>query len=189
MRKLASIQKITNLSPIEGADNIEVASVLGWKVVVKKGEFYVGELVVYCEIDSILPDWPEFKFLKPRGMRIKTIRLKGQISQGICFKLDIVSVFKAISYGVISINQKIEVIHREGYDVTQMLGIIKYEPPCIHSNGPNKPKGNFPSFIPKTDEVRIQTIPEFLEIYKDEPCVVTEKLDGTSVVWGIDNES
>ena len=58
-RKLASIQRITDLQPIEGADLIEVASVLGWKVVVKKGEFQVGDLAVYMEIDSVPPDLPE----------------------------------------------------------------------------------------------------------------------------------
>jgi len=64
MRKLASIQKITALEAIPDAEAIEVASVLGWKVVVKKGEFQVGDLVVYCEIDSILPEKPEFEFLR-----------------------------------------------------------------------------------------------------------------------------
>ncbi len=78
MRKLASIQKIRSLAPIEGADAIETAAVLGWQLVVKKGEFQVGDLCVYCEIDSILPDRPEFEFLKSRGMRIRTIRLRGQ---------------------------------------------------------------------------------------------------------------
>jgi len=74
MRKLASIQKIKSLSSIEGADAIEKATVLGWQLVVKKGEFQVGDLAVYCEIDSLLPDRPEFEFLKPRGMRIRTDR-------------------------------------------------------------------------------------------------------------------
>src|SRR5512133_1532260 len=88
-RKLASIQKIVSLTPIEGADKIEVATVLGWNVVVKKGDFKVGDACVYIEIDSILPDRPEFEFLRERKFRIKTIRLKGQVSQGICFPLSI----------------------------------------------------------------------------------------------------
>ena len=75
MRKLASIQKIVDISPIEGADSIEVAQILGWKVVVKKGEFKIGDLVVYCEIDSILPEKPEFEFLRDRKFRIRTIKL------------------------------------------------------------------------------------------------------------------
>src|SRR6056297_506501 len=89
MRKLASIQKIRSLDPIEGADAIERATVLGWQLVVKKGEFKPGDLAVYCEIDSLMPERPEFEFLKPRKMRIRTVRLRGQVSQGICFPLSI----------------------------------------------------------------------------------------------------
>jgi len=114
LRKLASIQKIRALTPIEGADAIEMATVLGWQLVVKKGEFQAGGLCVYCEIDSILPARPEFEFLKPRGMRIKTIRLRGQISQGICFPLSILPEGSPIE---------------EGADVTEILGIAKWEMP------------------------------------------------------------
>ena len=89
MRKLASIQKIIDLEPIEGADAIEKATVLGWQLVVKKGEYQVGDLMVYFEIDSLLPERPEFEFMKARGMRVRTIRLRGQVSQGICFPLSI----------------------------------------------------------------------------------------------------
>ena len=78
MRKLASIQKIKALEPIPNADAIEKATVLGWQLVVKKGEFEVGDLCVYCEIDSVMPNRPEFEFLKPRKMRIRTLRLRGQ---------------------------------------------------------------------------------------------------------------
>lgn len=71
MRKLASIQMIKSLEAIEGADAIEKATVLGWQLVVKKGDFMAGDLCVYCEIDSLMPERPEFEFLKLRGMRIK----------------------------------------------------------------------------------------------------------------------
>ena len=90
-RKLATIEEIKDLQPIKDADNIEVASIRGWKVVVKKREFKVGDLCVYCEIDSIMPDRPEFEFLKPRRFRIKTIKLRGQVSCGICFPLSILN--------------------------------------------------------------------------------------------------
>ena len=66
MRKLASIQKISATEPIQDADAIEKATVLGWQLVVKKGEFKPGDLCVYCEIDSVLPERSEFEFLKPR---------------------------------------------------------------------------------------------------------------------------
>src|SRR5665648_1102148 len=95
-RKLESIQRIGLLVPITGADKIEKATILGWEVVVKKGDFKVGDLCIYCEIDSILPAKPEFEFLRERKFRIKTIKLKGQVSQGICFPLNI--IHKSVSY-------------------------------------------------------------------------------------------
>ena len=88
-RKLATIEKIAALNPIKDADAIEVAAIRGWKVVVKKGEFQVGDLCVYCEIDSVLPERPEFEFLANKNYRIKTIKLRGQVSQGIAFPLSI----------------------------------------------------------------------------------------------------
>lgn len=142
MRKLASIQRIKALEPIEGADAIERATVLGWQLVVKKDEFRVGELCIYCEIDSILPEKPEFEFLKSRGMRIRTIRLRGQISQGICFPLSFLPA---------------ETLIEEDSDVTEILGVTKYEPP-IPASLAGVMKGAFPSFIPKTDETRVQVL-------------------------------
>lgn len=167
MRTLASIQRIKALAPIEGADAIEKATVLGWQLVVKKGEFQVGDLAVYCEIDSLLPDRPEFEFLKPRGMRIRTIRLRGEISQGICFPLSILPEGTAIS---------------EGADVTEALEVTKYEPP-IPASLAGVMKGGFPSFIPKTDETRVQVLQELLDKYAGTTCYVTEKLDGSSVTY------
>ncbi len=167
MRKLASIQRIKAIEPIEGADSIEKAQVLGWQLVVKKDEFKVGDLCVYCEIDSLLPERPEFEFLKPRKMRIKTIKLRGQVSQGICFPLSILP-------------DDVEII--EGLDVTQILKITKYEYPVpAHLEG--KVKGKFPSFIPKTDETRIQVLQELLEKYEGDNFYITEKLDGSSVTY------
>ena len=90
MRKLASIQIINNIEPIEDANKIEYASVLGWHCVVKKDEFKVGDKCVYVEIDSILPDNnPEFEFMKDRKYRVKTIKLRGKVSQGIIFPMPI----------------------------------------------------------------------------------------------------
>ena len=171
MRKLASIQAIKALEPIERADAIEKATVLGWQLVVKKGEFKVGDMAVYCEIDSLMPEKPEFEFLKPRGMRVKTIRLRGQISQGICFPLSILPSDFPIS---------------EDSDVTDILGIIKYEPP-IPAFLSGIMKGKFPSFIPKTDETRVQVLQKVLDKYVGEKCYVTEKLDGSSATYFVKN--
>jgi len=174
-RKLASIQKIISVEPIENADAIECVTVLGWHCVAKKDEFKPDDLCVYCEVDSIMPHTnPEFKFLEERKYRIKTIKLRGQISQGICFPISILP-------------PNVNIL--EGKDVTEILEITKYDP--------EKGKGNvglfkrikrrqrsFPTFIPKTDEVRIQSVPKVLVRKAEEVCAVTEKLDGASTtVW------
>lgn len=169
MRKLASIQKIKSLEPIKKADAIEKAQVLGWMLVVKKGEFEVGDFCVYCEIDCVMPDKPEYAFLKPRKMRIKTMKLRGQVSQGICFPLSVLPAGTPI---------------KEGFDVTEILGIKKYEPPIPVSLA-GKMKGRFPSFIPKTDETRVQILQDLIDNFKNEKCYITEKLDGSSVTYYI----
>ncbi len=171
MRMLASIQRIKALDPIENADAIVKATVLGWQLVVKKDEFRVGELCVYCEIDSLLPDQPAFSFLANRGWRIRTIRLRGQVSQGICFPL---SVLPPGAPGA------------EGNDVTEVLGIRLYEPP-VPAHLAGKVRGPFPSFIPKTDETRVQVLEELLTKYAGKPCYVTEKLDGSSATYYLRN--
>ena len=169
-RKLASIVKITDIQPIPNADAIEVASVKGWKVVVKKNQFVVGDLAVYFEIDSFLPVRPEFEFLRKscfkvlngkEGFRLKTIRLRNQISQGLLIPL---SDFED--------NYNLEVDD----DVTEILGVTKYEPP-ISAQLSGVIEGAFPQFIPKTDEERIQNI---IDDYRGERVYITEKLDGTS---------
>jgi len=194
-RKLASIQRIVSLSPIEGADKIEKAVVLGWELVVaKKDSFKVGDKVCYCEIDSILPDKPEFEFLIDRKFRIKTIKLKGQVSQGICFPLSILPKGN----------------YKEGDDVTNLIGVRKYNPQAefehkeadrlaaIDKNRLTKffkrlawyrrlffkPKRvPFPAFIKKTDEDRIQLFPDYYERWGDLTFDVTEKVDGQSVTY------
>lgn len=167
MRQLASIQKIKNLEPIENADAIVRATVLGWQLVVRKDEFQIGDLCVYIEIDSVMPNRPEFEFLRARSNRVKTIRLRGQISQGVCFPLSILPEGTPIE---------------EGLDVTELLGITKYEPP-IPAQLAGTMKGNFPSFVPKTDETRVQVLGNLLEKYQGETCYIAEKLDGSSVTY------
>ncbi|MCE3228898.1 MAG: hypothetical protein K0S32_3449 [Bacteroidetes bacterium] len=169
MRKLASIQKIKNIESIEGADAIEKATVLGWQLVIRKGEFKVGDLCVYCEIDCVMPDKPEFEFVRARSNRIKTVRLRGQISQGICFPLNILPEGTQIE---------------EDMDVTEIIGVTKYEPP-IPANLAGAVKGNFPSFMPKTDETRIQVLQKVLDKNVGLSCYVAEKLDGSSATFYI----
>lgn len=185
-RRLATVQKIRDLRPIPGADAIEVATVLGWNVVVKKGEFNVGDYCVYCEIDSVLDtSIPEFAFLEKVKGRIKTIRLRGQISQGIVFPLSILpSIAPESAFGLWADNiAGMENI--EDADVTGILGVKKYEP------FQNEPKHNpgmrgartvtRPHFVPKTDEPRIQSVPDFLERHAGTTMYATEKIDGSSM--------
>ena len=183
MRKLASIQRVLNIYPIEGADRIEVAQINGWKVIQKKGESKVGDLVVYFEIDSFLPVRPEFEFLRAtslkvmegvEGYRIKTRKLKGVVSQGLVLPLDAFPwdnhpSLQTCGYGVFE----------EGMDVTELLGVKKYEVAEIHQ-GFTRTKGNFPHFIPKTDQTRIQNRPSLLEDRKT-VWEVTLKMDGSSM--------
>ena len=178
-RKLASIVIIEDLNPIEGADQIEVATVKGWKVVVKKDEFKVSDRAIYCEIDSFLPVKEEFEFLRKtsfrkmwdmEGFRLKTIKLRGQISQGLILPVSLLG------------NLRYEV----GDDVTQQLGIIKYEPP-IPPSLVGIAKSPFPSFVPKTDEERIQNLVDQYEALKAQRYQITEKLDGSSVTYYFHN--
>jgi len=190
MRKLASIKTIDKLEPIEGADRIELATVGGWKVVVAKDVGHQeGNKVVYCEIDSFLPIEPEFEFLRKssykkladgtEGFRLKTIRLRGQYSQGLIIPIrDAMKIIER-KYGEIASNML-----REGKEVTELLGITKWEPP-VPANLSGLVKGQFPSFIQKTDEERIQNLTSELEEWKKQNITfyMTEKLDGSSATF------
>ena len=174
-RKLASIRRVNNLAPIKGADRIEVATIDGWKVVVKKGEFVVGDLCTYFEIDSWVPhsvapfltavgkEPREYKGVK--GQKLKTVKLRGQISQGLALKTN--------TWGL-----------NEGDDVTDRLGVMKWEPEESSERATGAGKKvwtakNFPTHLfPKTDQERIQNV--FHLRPKDHTYEVTAKLDGSS---------
>lgn len=118
-RKLAHVEIIEAIFPIPNADKIEMVKILGWECVVKKNEFKVGEKVVYVEVDAIMPEKPEYEFLRDRKFRIRTIRLRGQISQGLVLPLS--TLPQNSSYFSI------------GHDVTELLGITKYLSPSEQS--------------------------------------------------------
>lgn len=194
LRKLASIRTVSDILPIEGADVIELAIVDGWKVVVAKNVGHqIGNKVVYCEIDSFLPIEPEFEFLRKtsfkkmgevEGFRLKTIKLRGQISQGLILPLsDAIEVMKRNESHIDG--ELIDV----GLDVTKLLGIQKYEPP-IPAELAGKVKGLFPSFLRKTDEERVQNLKTEYEEWKasDKTFYVTEKLDGSSATFYIKDD-
>lgn len=179
-RQLATVRKIAEVQPIPNADAIEAVRVDGWWVVAKKGEFPVDSLAVYLEIDSWVPtsiapfltkaghEPKEFEGVK--GERLRTVKLRGFTSQGLLLPLDVV---------VVATETPKELLN-EGDDVTDTLGILKYEKPLPAALA-GTAKGNFPSFIPKTDQPRIQNCTrQFEEICRDS-WSITEKLDGSSM--------
>lgn len=186
-RSLAHIEKIEWIQPIKGKDRIVLAGVLGWTVIVKKDEFQVGDKVVFCEIDSVFPEKPEYEFLRKNKFRIKTMKMSGVLSQGICFPI---TVLPNGDYGI-------------GEDVTGIMGITQYEATMDKETPvkevtptkrypeflmrwkwfrelvlPKKESRGFPTFVSKTDETRIQNAPHYLNI--DCKWIATEKVDGQS---------
>ena len=177
-RKLASVRRIESVNPIEGADNIEMIRVDGWELVTQKSnKFKPGDLVCYLEIDSFLPIHPKFEFLRKscykntenlgEGFRIKTIKLKGQVSQGLALPIGEFMDYEQDPF-------------KEGDDLTEYIGVKKWETP-IPAQLAGKVKGNFPSFIPKTDSERAQNLLKDIEKMLVEPFEVTTKLDGSSM--------
>lgn len=176
-RKLARIRKIDNLIPIENADAIECAVFGGWKVVVKKNEFTIGEKVIYFEIDSWIPE-NLAPFLTPKntnakeyngiiGNRLRTIKLRGQISQGLVLPLNILENYLE---------------YKTEDDVTEILNIQKWEAP-LSVNLDGIAKSTFPNYVPKTDQERIQNLSKEFDKWKKEKLIfeVSEKLEGSSM--------
>lgn len=180
-RKLASIRKIDRIDSIPGADQIEVATIGGWKVVVKRDEFQPNDLAVYCEVDSWIPhelapflskDKEPREYNGVKGERLRTIKLRGQTSQGLLLPLNELLKMKYDGDSVVG----------EGDDVTEMLGIQKWEAP-VPANLVGMAKGLFPTFIKKTDQERVQNLTsEIAEWHKVGYLFeVSEKLDGSSM--------
>lgn len=179
MRALASIQRVTDILPIPKAEAIELIKCRGWSCVSKKDTFHVNDLAVFHEVDSFLPIIPQYEFLGKGssiksmivdgadvfGYRLKTIVLRGQISQGLALPL---SDFPQIKEPV------------EGMDVTSLLGIKLYEvpiAPCLAGDA----RGGLPGFLKKTDEDRIQILLPWLDVYRGRHWYRTVKIDGASV--------
>jgi RNA ligase (TIGR02306 family) len=193
MRRLATIRLVDEVFPIENADRLEQVAIGGWRVVVGKGEFKKGDKVVYFEIDSALPVTDErYDFLKERCLkrwmnhgeliletiRIKSIKLRGVVSQGL--------VMPIMLFPELALNFNI------GDDVTDALGVEHYDElseKCGRIQGVCKiagnAKGNFPTHIfNKSDEERIQNLTEYFDgRFEDEEFEVTEKFDGSSATY------
>ena len=185
-RTLASIQAVAALNAHPNADNLEIATVLGWPVIVRRGEVQVGQKIVYLEIDSMvsvdvewLPVAVKDRIIREHikdKFRVKTIRLRGEISQGLIVSL--LSHMKNLDIGV---------------DVTDALSITKYEPPALTGKFAlyqSKRVGDFPvHLLKKTDEHRIQSRPQYLTQITGQPYYMTVKMEGTSATYLIDPET
>jgi len=183
MRSLVTIQRVKMISPIPDSDFLETAHIMGWQCVVKKGEFHEGELGVYFEVDSFIPVEPRYEFLRGssyrdnedngKGFRIRTMRMRGQLSQGLLLPL---SQFPELDgYNV-------------GDDVTEVLQVKKWYIPETSTPG-GVIIGERPFGIPASDEIRIQSALELLEQLQDKAYYITTKMDGTSgIVYYIDGK-
>lgn len=179
-RKLATIRIVDEIRPIAKADQIELAILGGWQVVVKKGEFQAGFPCLYIEIDSFVPHDVAPFLTKPghdprefegvRGERLKTIRLRGEVSQGLVLPLSVLPEFWNEDWCV-------------GQDVSEILNIKKYEKP-LAANMRGNARRYFPNFIQKTDQERVQNRLRTLEAREeDEEYELTLKLDGSSTTF------
>jgi RNA ligase (TIGR02306 family) len=180
MRKMATVRRVDAVNPIPDADAIEVAVVGGWRVVIKKGEFVPGDLAVYCEIDSWIPHAIApflSKGSEPRvyngvaGERLRTVKLRGQVSQGLLLPLSTVYSLPPTT--------EVDIV---GNDVSEPLNIQKWEAP-IPAQLAGEVRGMFPGFIPKTDQERIQNLTAEFADWTERKLhwEVTEKLDGSSM--------
>ena len=183
MRSLVTVQKIKDITAIPESDFLELAHVMGWQCVVKKGEFKIGDLGVYFEVDSFLPVEDRYEFLRASsywenvynglGFRIRTAKMRGQLSQGLLLPLE---KFPEID------------TFNEGENLTERLGVKKWYIPET-SNYSGTIIGNRPYGIPASDEIRLQSAPEFLEELNGKPYYITTKMDGTSgIVYYIDGK-
>lgn len=185
MRKLASIQRVWDVQPIENSDNLELIKVIGWQCVANKGQFKKGDLCVYFEIDSFLPIRPEFEFLRAssykktdimgEGFKLRTMRFRGQLSQGLALPL---SAFADLPS---------ELDVAIGMDVTEWLGVKKWEVE-ERATTCGTVIGSLPYDVPHTDETRIQECPELLEKFGDMEYYITTKLDGSFHSLSLDED-
>ena len=212
MRKLATLQIIRNLRKHPNADTLDLVSIKGWEVITKTGDFKEGDWCIFIECDSLVPPIPIFEFMEKRKFRVKTQKLRGIISQGLVMPISIIDTM--IKEGHI---KKFKIKWEEGTDLTEIIGVKKYDPEAekerrqagrvykkknpiieymkqyqwfrrLHYNIVGRNTKNFPWFIKKTDEERIQNMPFFFKQHDGKLFYIMEKLDGTSLTVAIRNE-
>jgi RNA ligase (TIGR02306 family) len=177
--KLATIEQIIKIEPIANADSIELATVLGWEVVVKKGNFNVGDLCVYIPIDTLVDPYKSwFSFLSKdstfKPLRIRTAKIRGVWSQGLILPLspDI---------------EKVIEIKEIGMDIGNLIGVSKYQKDLFQivktkSDSQSNIMIEFPTgIINKTDEDNLKSKPELINEFAGKKLYLTKKLDGSSM--------
>lgn len=209
-RKLASVQLVEDILPHNDSDNLEIAVVLGWNVVIRRGEVSKNDKCIYLEIDSLVPaDYPSWvppALVAKKIRRIKTIKIRGVISQGLLVNFDIVKNYLAsvssssftstnssevvpdqVTDEVNEVDSKVDVPEEIGADYTQLLRVEKWISPLeslLLSTSSQDSKSQFPTFlVPKTDEHRIQSYPKLLSSLLGKEYWGTLKIDGCSATY------
>lgn len=232
-RELAYVVKIDNILPIEGADKVEQAVVGGWHIMVRKGQFKIGDYAIYFEIDSKVPQREPFMFLANKHFKVKTQKyFKGTvISQGLLMSFDDFKddfggapLWLATVIGIINNKKLVErdpledpifltkelgVTYAVEEDNKRKSNITKYDKMYqrhlklfkkhkilrkIFSYtwgkkilfiflGKKRDTRNWPAWVVKTDEERVQNMPFLFPGDPDKKWIVTEKIDGTSTTF------
>lgn len=178
-RKLASVQTIDNIFAHGNADLLEIVIVMGWQVIVKKNEFKIGDKIIYLEIDSVCPKCEWSLFLEKVNFRIKSIKIRGQLSQGLVLPM---SVLPNGKYNV-------------GDDVTTELSVTKHDPEqedeIKNLANTSIRLTNFPAHLGfiKTEEPRIQSNKEYLDLFRNKKWYASLKYDGTSCTYYLNPEN
>lgn len=202
MHDLATISTIQDIRPIEGKDRIVLATVENYHSIVQKDQFAIGDRVIYIYYDAILPEKPEYEFLRKRcwsdkykGFRIRPMKMGGEVSEGLVMPLSILPGSEKLALGTV---------------VTKQLGIRRYDPeesaPVINSGRkwwlkyrlvralftalgigkPGKAKG-YPAQLPKSDEENIEKVWDRVKVCNDE-FIITEKMEGCAAMYLVDRK-
>ena len=187
-RNLVTFRTVQEIRPMD-ADKLELALIDGWQVVVNKGDFTIGAVGTYFEVDSFLPERPWFEFLRASSFR--------QMGDDVGFRLRTIRLRKELSQGLLLPPALLGLTGNED-DLAERLGVKLWDPP-IPAQLAGTVMGKFPTFIPKTDQERVQNLTgklwgtgrtitytdaEGLEVTKELPKAtkrqydVSEKLDG-----------
>lgn len=178
---IATIEKIQNIRVHPNAEALELATIKGWQICVKKNEFKTGDLCVFVTVDSVLGDFPQYEFLRNKNFRIKTVKLRGELSQGIAFPISLLASF---GHDIIPVPENGNI---EGTDVSELIHAKHYEKPIPPSLA-GQIVGHRPSFIKKTDEDNLKNYPQFIDELQGKPYVITLKFDGQSSTYFVKEE-